>query len=75
MARKKGPSARSLAVQALGWTDPRTREVVLPIHTATTYIRDPDNRYRSGLVYARADNPTYLQVEALMALGMSCCTT
>jgi cystathionine gamma-synthase len=57
----------SLAAQALGWIDETTRAVVPPIHLATTYQRDPDNRYRSGRVYGRADNPTYDQPEALLA--------
>jgi cystathionine gamma-synthase len=56
----------TLAAQALGWTDPATGAVVLPVHTATTFERDPDNQYRRGRGYARADNPTYDQPEALI---------
>lgn len=56
----------TLAAQALGWIDPATGAVVLPVHTATTYERDPDNQYRRGRNYARADNPGYDQPEALM---------
>ena len=37
-----------------------------PLHTATTYLRDPDNQYRSGRGYIRADNPAYDQAEALL---------
>ncbi|HKM68488.1 MAG TPA: hypothetical protein VJX94_00130 [Stellaceae bacterium] len=33
----------TLAAQALGWTDGSTGAVVLPVHTATTFVRDPDN--------------------------------
>ncbi len=54
------------AAQALGWIDEQTKAVVSPIHLSTTYIRDPDNQYRSGRVYARADNPSFDQAEALL---------
>jgi cystathionine gamma-synthase len=56
----------TLAAQALGWTDRATGAVVLPLHTATTFERDPDNQYRRGRSYGRADNPTYDQPEALI---------
>jgi cystathionine gamma-synthase len=56
----------TLAAQALGWVDEATRAVVPPIHTSTTYIRDEDNQYRSGRIYARADNPAFDQPEALL---------
>ena len=39
----------------------------LPIHMSSTFIRDPDNGYRSGREYARSDNPTYDQPEAVLA--------
>ncbi|MBX6370519.1 MAG: PLP-dependent transferase [Rhodospirillales bacterium] len=55
------------AAQALGWIDETTRAVIPPLHAATTYLRDPDNRYRSGRSYGRADNPGYDQPEALLA--------
>jgi cystathionine gamma-synthase len=56
----------TIAAQALGWTDQATGAVVLPLHTATTFERDPDNQYRRGRSYGRADNPTYDQPEALI---------
>ena len=56
----------TLAAQALGWIDEQTGAVVLPVHTATTFLRDPDNRYRRGRGYGRADNATYDQPEALI---------
>ena len=52
-------AAASLAAQAMGWVDPVTKAVVPPIHMASTYQRDDDNAYRSGRIYARADNPTF----------------
>jgi cystathionine gamma-synthase len=57
----------TVAAQALGWIDERTRAVVPPIHVSSTYLRDPDNQYRSGRVYARADNPAFDQPEAVLA--------
>lgn len=60
-------SARTLAAQALGRIDETTRAVVPPLHVATTFIRDPDNLYRSGNVYGRADNETVREGEAIVA--------
>lgn len=59
-------SPESIAAQALGWVDETTKEVVGQIHTSTTYIRDADNQYRSGRVYARDHNPTFDQPEAVL---------
>jgi cystathionine gamma-synthase len=56
----------SATAQALGWVDEKTRAVSPPIHTATTYLRDEDNQYRSGRGYIRADNPSFDQAEALL---------
>jgi cystathionine gamma-synthase len=60
-------SPRTLAAQALGTVDPITRAVVAPLHVATTFIRDPDNQYRSGYAYGRPDNATVRQTEAVIA--------
>lgn len=57
----------SIAAQALGWIDEATRAITPPIHVSSTYLRDPDNAYRSGRVYARADNPAFDQAEAVIA--------
>jgi cystathionine gamma-synthase len=56
----------SIAAQGLGWIDEETRAIVPPIHASTTFIRDPDNQYRSGRVYARDHNPTFDQAEAVL---------
>src|SRR5437588_4430553 len=56
----------TLVAQALGWIDQQTGAVVLPVNTATTFLRDPDNQYRRGRGYGRADNATYDQPEALI---------
>jgi cystathionine gamma-synthase len=56
----------TIAAQALGWIDERTRAITPPIHVSSTYLRDPDNQYRSGRIYARADNPAFDQAEAVI---------
>src|SRR5438270_12321157 len=65
MARNT-PHPATLAAQALGWIDEATGAVVSPVHTATTFLRDPDNQYRRGRGYGRADNASYDQPEALI---------
>ena len=59
---------RTLVAQALGAIDEPTRAVVPPIHVATTFLRDPDNQYRSGNVYGRPDNATVREAEAIIAM-------
>jgi cystathionine gamma-synthase len=74
---KLDAKAPTLAAQAMGWVDPLTKAVVPPIHPATTFIRDPDNQYRAGHSYARAENPTYDHAEKLLAAlegGAGCLT-
>ncbi len=63
---RKPPHPATLAAQAMGWTDASTGAVVLPVHTATTFLRDPDNQYRRGRSYGRADNPSYDQPQAVL---------
>jgi len=62
----KTQKPESIAAQALGWVDETTKEIVGQIHTSTTYIRDADNQYRNGRVYARDHNPTFEQAEAVL---------
>jgi cystathionine gamma-synthase len=61
-------SRRTLIAQALGRIDERTQAVVPPIHVTTTFIRDPDNQYRTGNVYGRPDNETIREAEAMIAM-------
>lgn len=61
-------SRRTLAVQALGGIDAASRAVVAPIHVSTTFVRDPDNQYRSGNIYGRPDNMTVREAEAIVAM-------
>ena len=56
----------TISAQALGWIDERTRAITPPVHLSSTYLRDADNQYRSGRVYARADNPAFDQPEAVL---------
>jgi cystathionine gamma-synthase len=69
MRKKDHPTGklRTIAAQALGAIEPATRAVVPPIHVATTFVRDPDNQYRSGFCYGRPDNATVRQGEDLIA--------
>jgi cystathionine gamma-synthase len=80
-------AASTIAAQALGRIDERTRGLVPPLHMTTTFLRDPDNAYSSGNVYGRADNETVREAEAvigalegasatlLFGSGMSAATT
>lgn len=64
MSRPLNP--RTLAAQALGKIDEATRAVTPPIHISSTFVRDPDNAYRSGNVYGRPDNETVREAEAVI---------
>ena len=64
MSQKK---PETIAAQALGWIDERTRAIAPAIHASSTFQRDADNQYRSGRNYARADNPAFDQPEAVLA--------
>lgn len=66
--RRNTWSARSLAAQAMGHVDPATRAIVAPVHVSTTFLRDPDNGYSSGFVYARPDNQTVREAEEILTM-------
>jgi cystathionine gamma-synthase len=55
-----------MAAQALGWIDESTKALIPPVQPSTTFIRDPDNQYRTGYSYGRPTNPTFVQPEALL---------
>jgi cystathionine gamma-synthase len=61
-------SKASLLAQAMGKIDEATRAVTPPIHVTSTFIRDPDNQYRSGNVYGRADNETVREAESVLTM-------
>src|SRR5438552_1697745 len=63
---KQEPSPETLAAQAMGDVDATSGALTPAIHPSTTYERSPDGTYRSGLVYTRADNPTYDHAERLL---------
>ena len=68
-------SAESLAAQALGDVDAASGAITPSIHPSTSYERNPDGTYRSGLAYTRSDNPTYDHAEKLLTTlesGASC---
>ena len=64
-----GPHLRNetLIAQGLGRIADPYREIVPPLHVSTTYERGADGGYPGGRIYARADNPAFDQVEALIA--------
>ncbi len=62
------PTRATLAAQGLGGVDGSTRAISPPIHLSSTFERDPDNQYRSGRAYIRADNPSFDQPEALLTV-------
>ncbi len=65
----------TLAAQALGRIDERTRALTPPIHVTTTFLRDADNAYSSGNIYGRADNETVREAEALVGALERAATT
>ncbi len=64
---KKCAHRETLAAQGMGRVAAPFRDIVPPIHVATTYERGADGTYPGGRVYSRADNPSYDQAEALIA--------
>jgi len=65
-AINRAPMPATQITQGMGWTGPTYGDVVLPVHMATTYERDPAN-YKQGLSYGRDHNPTFEQPEAVIA--------
>src|SRR5437763_5096131 len=59
--------AETLAAQGMGHVATPYRDIVPPIHVATTYERGADGAFPGGRIYSRADNPTYDATEALIA--------
>ena len=69
-------STRStVAAQALGKIDEVSRAIVPPLHVATTFVRDPDNLYRSGNIYGRPDNETVREAEEVIGALEGAATT
>ena len=58
----------TLAAQAGHFLDRETGAIVPPVHSATTFARQPDYALtQPGRSYARADNPTFEHAESLLA--------
>jgi cystathionine gamma-synthase len=53
--------------QAGGPPDRETGALIPPLHTSTTYERDPDGSYSRGYVYSRWGNPTRSLLEQTLA--------
>jgi cystathionine gamma-synthase len=64
---KPGLHPETVAAQGMGRVAAPYRDIVPPIHVATTYERGADGAYPGGRVYSRADNPSYDRAEALIA--------
>lgn len=62
----KNLAPETVAAQAGGAMDEETGGIVPPLHVTTTFLRDPDNQYRKGYSYGRADNATVRQVENVL---------
>ena len=60
-------SPRTMAVQAGHYTDPHTGAVTPPIHASTTFARDGDYETIYSATYSRDGNPTYDQLETVLA--------
>ena len=67
MSKDKNLSPQTLLAQALGWVDKKTSALIPPVYNSVTYERDPDNSYSNGFIYSRNANPTYQQLERLLA--------
>ncbi len=57
----------TLAAQGMGRVAAPYGDIVPPLYLSTTYERGADGAFPGGRVYSRADNPSYDQVEALIA--------
>ena len=57
----------TLAAQGMGRVAEPYRDIVPPIHVSTTYERGGDGSFPGGRIYARPDNPSFDQAEALIA--------
>lgn len=65
----------TIAAQAMGAKDEASGAIVPAIHLSSTFERDPDNAYSRGFLYARPDNVTVRQTEAVItALEKGSCS-
>ena len=66
MNNRPNQSLDTLLAQGGHFIDPVTGAIVPPIHTSTTYARNAQYEL-IGYGYSRSDNPTYAQVESVLA--------
>src|SRR5215470_3847663 len=66
-SEKSALHPQTRVAQGLGRVATPYRDIVPPLHVATTYERGADGTYPGGRIYSRADNPSYDQAEALIA--------
>ena len=67
MAKANKLKPATLLAQALGWIDASTGALVPPLQPSTTFQRDADTSYPLGRAYARDNNPSFDQAEALLS--------
>ncbi|MDW8123732.1 MAG: aminotransferase class I/II-fold pyridoxal phosphate-dependent enzyme [Geminicoccaceae bacterium] len=67
MSLPEGVKPATILAQAAGALDESTGGVVPPLQPSTTFLRDPDNRYRRGFDYGRDANPGVRPLEAVVA--------
>ncbi len=67
MTKNSKPAPRTIAAQAGHYLDPVTGAVTPPVHPATTYARDDAYETVYTSTYSRDGNPTYDQVEKVLA--------
>jgi cystathionine gamma-synthase len=63
---KHSPSLETLTVHGLGQIAEPYRDLVPPIHLATTFERSGDGSYPGGRVYSRDASPAYDQAEEVL---------
>ena len=61
------PHPETLAAQAGGFVDQQTGAITPPLHPSTTFARNERYEKIGGRGYSRDDNPTYDQVESVLA--------
>lgn len=67
MIDPKKYAPETLAAQTLAGIEPASGAITPGIQPSTTYQRDPDNQFRRGRIYSRADNPGYDVAGQLLA--------
>ena len=61
------PHPETLTAQAGGFVDRQTGAITPPLHPSTTFARNERYEQIGGRGYSRDDNPTYDQVESVLA--------